>query len=385
MKLYIIAGENSGDFIGSKLIEKLPWQANGTTTPLNMSIVGGPKMQKESGLMSLFPMHEINIMGFLEIIPHIFRIKKRIDETVNDIINKNPDLLITIDSPGFTYRVAKRVRELNKDIKLVHIVAPSVWAYKPGRALKYAKLYDNLLTLLPFEPPYFTKLGLNTICMGHPVLEQNFKQQPDADYLQKLNIATGAKIITITPGSRTGEIKKHMPIIAEAMNKMQKSREIHVIFVQPNENNFKLIKSYLSAASFSYSFSTDRLNSYAVADVALAKSGTNTIEISASRTPMIVFYKLNLISYFLIKMMIKIKYASIINIIADKEVIPELLQNNFSASNIIQNIESLLHDGNSQVEEASNILSSLRNPNGPAPSEIAASEIFKIAKNKNNS
>ena len=129
---------------------------------------------QDAGIDSLFSIDQINLMGFFEVLPHLLKISKLIERTVEDILSKNADMVITIDSPGFTYRVAERIRAMAPHIKLVHIVAPSVWAYKPGRAKKYARIYDHLLTLLPFEPEYFVVEGLKSTCIGHPVLEQAF-------------------------------------------------------------------------------------------------------------------------------------------------------------------------------------------------------------------
>lgn len=330
----------SGDFIGSKIIEAIKLK----NSQIEYFGVGGESM-KSQGVESLFPIDQINLMGFWEIIPHIFAIKKLIKKTANDIIAKNPDILITIDSPGFTYRVAREVKKFAPHIKLMHIVAPSVWAYKPSRAQKYADLYDHMLTLWPFEPKYFTDLDLDATCIGHPVFEQFFyKKTPQL--MQEMNLSTSenVKVIAVTPGSRKGEIARHMPVICKALDMLSEIHQIKVIFVQPNQNNEQYITSYLSGTKIDYIFSTDRLKAFAVSDCALAKSGTNVLEIAASGTPMIVGYKLNLISFWLLKIMIKVKYASLINIIANSEIIPEYIQSDFNAKNITKGLESLLFD-----------------------------------------
>ncbi|MFK7974223.1 MAG: lipid-A-disaccharide synthase [Rickettsiaceae bacterium] len=377
MKLYIIAGETSGDFIGGQLIESL--HKLSPDKHLEIQGVGGVHMQNK-GVESLFPLNQINLMGFLEVLPHLLRIKKLINKTVQHIVTYNPDILITIDSPGFTFRVAKKVRAIAPHIKLVHIVAPSVWVYKPGRAKKYANLYDCLLTLLPFEPPYFTKHGLDTICIGHPVLEQNFKfnsQILKKDFALDKNV----KIIAVTPGSRPGEIERHMPVITEVCNNLSLDYNIKIIFVQTDKTYVNKISDYLDEAKFQFMFSTDRIKAFAVSDCVLAKSGTNTLEIAATGTPMLIGYKLNMLTFYILKMIIRIKYACLINIIADKEIIPEYIQLNFNANKITPQLKLLLDQGNRgnpQVLESRKILQSIGFNSQAKPSEIAAKKILNL-------
>ncbi|MFK8040686.1 MAG: lipid-A-disaccharide synthase [Rickettsiaceae bacterium] len=322
IKIYIVAGEASGDFIGSRVMGHIKRQEQ------NCSFrgVGGPKMEKED-LKSLFPMDDINLMGFTEILPHIFKIKALINDTKKDIEQYQPDLLITIDSPGFTFRVASLVRKNNKQIKMLHIVAPSVWAYKPSRAKKYAAIYNYIFTLLSFEPQYFQRYGLESHYIGHPIFEQSFVSCKST-LRREMKIDKNKKIIAVAVGSRNGEIKIHTPIFVEALNmlSLKINDDLEIIFVILSESHEKLIKQYLKTARFRYRFSQDKLTSFALADVALAKSGTNTLEIAASKTPMVVAYKAHFISYMLIKAMISIEYASLINIAANKEIIPEYIQ-----------------------------------------------------------
>jgi lipid-A-disaccharide synthase len=377
MKIYLIAGEPSGDFIGSKLIGAL----RARNSAAQFEGVGG-ELMKQEGLSSLFPVEQISLMGFWEIIPHIPRLKKLINKAAKDVILKNPEALITIDSPGFTYRVAKEVKKLAPHIKLIHVVAPSVWAYKPGRAQKYADLYDHMLTLLPFEPKYFTEIGLDARFIGHPVLEQSFYKDKVA-LRKEMKISNDVKIIAITPGSRKGEISRHMPVISMALERLAAIHNIHVIFVQRLEGNIENISSYLSAAKFSYTFSADHLKAFAACDCALAKSGTNILEIAASGTPMIVGYKLHPLSFWLLKMMIKVKYAGLINIIAGQEIIPEYIQSDFNVSNIVRGLSRLLSDKEkaaAQAEKSTAILHLLGLGKEEKPSSRAAGMILEMVK-----
>lgn len=376
-KIYLIAGEISGDFIGSHLIQSLKDLYKLEEIQLEFVGVGGSKMEEAGLEHSLFPISQINLMGFVEIIPHIFKITKLIKHTIADIIQHAPDLLITIDSPGFTYRVVKKIRAVRPNLKIIHIVAPSVWAYKPSRAMKYAKIYDYLLALLPFEPPYFQKVGLDCRYIGHPILEQYFYDDKDKELLKReLQIPVHSEVLCVTCGSRKGEITRHAPVFTAAINLLAKKfPNLEVIFVTAEPSHKSLIEPFLSDAAFNYHFSSDRLKIFAVATLALAKSGTNTLEIAACNTPMIVAYKLNILSFLLIKLLIKIPYISLINIIANKEILPEFIQFNCTKSNIADKLTSLLVDRKKaaqQVKESRKILIELGFKSPSSPSSVAA-------------
>ena len=350
----------------------------GNDIGIDFAGIGGDKMQAE-GLTSLFPMDELSHMGLLEIIPHIFHLKRRIRETIDDIKFKKPDVVVTIDSPGFCYRVAAALRDEWPEVKLIHIVAPSVWVYKPGRAKKFAKVYDHLLTLLPFEPPYFEKEGLPSTHIGHPIFEQNFGDA--GDFRKKYKIGASAKLVVVTPGSRKGELVRHLPSFTEALNDVARFYEdLTCCFVLTS--NFALVEDYLKDAKFKYIIVSheERLAAYAAANVALAKSGTNTLEIAASKTPMIVAYKLNALTGFMIKMTAKIKYASLINIIGDKEIIPEFLQSNCNAQSLSVALRNLLDNdviATKQIAEAAIVLKKMGLGSKEVPSAIAAKVIVK--------
>lgn len=384
MKLYFIAGESSGDLIGAKIISAIKKQiaiSGDSSTQQSMSFygIGGDEMFKH-GVKSLFNFQEISLMGFVEVVPHIFRLKKLINQTVEDIIKKNIDVLVTIDCPGFTFRVAQKIKSLAPNIKLAHVVAPSIWAYKESRAKKYAKVYDKLLTLFPFEPPYFTKYGLDAEYIGHPILEQHFYEN-SKELRKEFNIPNDHKVIAITPGSRKGEISKHMPVIRDVLDSLSSTQKITAIFVQPNDSYINYILKYITGAKFNFIFSTERLKSFAVCDVALAKSGTNTIEITASGKPMIVIYKLNPMTFSILQLMIKVKYASVVNLIANKEIIPEYIQSDFTKDKLAYALTELLVEpdkANAQVALAKKVLKTIGLEGEELPSEKAAKIIIAV-------
>ncbi|MEM7617378.1 MAG: lipid-A-disaccharide synthase [Pseudomonadota bacterium] len=317
-KIYIIAGEASGDFIGSKLINAINEINKDSTDNIIFKGIGGEKMQT-AGITSLFPMHDISLIGFAEVIPHIFKIKKHINNTLKDIIDFQPDILITIDSPGFCVEIAKRLKynpKFNpkvKNLKFIHYVAPTVWAYKAGRAKKFAKLFDYLLVLLPFEPPYFEKHNLKTYFVGHPIIEKQQITVKKSDFRKKHNIAEDEILISMLPGSRKSEIKRLMPIFLKAIEIFAAKTNVKYTIFIPTLTNLKtLLKQELSGLTSNYIISTDnadKYNAFAASNFALCKAGTSSLELAIAQLPMIVGYKVNYITYLIIKAMIKIKYV----------------------------------------------------------------------------
>lgn len=382
LKIYIIAGEPSGDFIGSTLIKSFKLIQSEHHINIEFKGLGGPLMQSQ-GLTSLFNIDQLSLMGFIEILPKLFKLKKLINQTVEHITQVDPAVLITIDSPGFTFLVAKKVRKLRKNLQIIHIVAPSVWAYKPGRAKKYAQVYNHLLTLLPFEPPYFTRVGLPSTYVGHFISEQTYFT--DKKLLRdQNNISEKTKILCVTPGSRKGEILRHMPIFRTALQIIKSTYpDLKVIFVLNNGKYQDLIEEFLKDINLDYSFSNDRLKIFALADVALAKSGTNTLELAASATPMVVAYTLNYLSFTILKFLIKVKYASLINILAKREIIPEFIQDKCTPEKISSALINLLDDSDkrlSQVNICRTVLESIGFGSLTKPSVRAAELILENLK-----
>ena len=344
-KAYIIAGEASGDFIGGVLVEALRRKC----PDIVIKGIGGRYME-EREVPSLFPIKKISLWGFLEVIPHIFTVRTLIAITVRDIMKEQPKVVITIDSPGFNFRVVEKLKQQGFKGKFVHIVAPTVWAYKPERAEKVAKLYDHLLTLLPFEPPFFTKYGLKTDFIGHPIFEQNFDRDT-LSFRDKYDIPKDAKIICITPGSRAGEIKRHMKPFAAALKLLKTKYNIFAVFALNKREDAELATSYLHGeVPYVVVIGDERLDAYSVADIALAKSGTNTLEIAACSTPMVVAYKINLLTYLLIKSMALVKNICLINILLKRQVVPELIQWDCTPVKIANALAQYL--SNDQLSEA---------------------------------
>ncbi|MFW0777398.1 MAG: lipid-A-disaccharide synthase [Rickettsiales bacterium] len=378
-KIYIIAGEASGDLLGSHLMKAL---AEKSEQPIRFFGVGGEKMAAE-GLSSLFPYQELSMLGFLEVLPHAMKIFARVSATVDDIIAKEPDIVITIDVPGFNLRVVERLRKQGCKAKFVHYVAPSVWAYKPQRALKCAKLFDHMLVLLPFEPPYFEKVGLPCSFIGHPIISETKTGDGDA-FRKKYEIAPDTPLFTVLPGSRKGEIDRLMPIFARALSLIATHTPNLAIAVTVPKHVMPLIAPYFENCPFRaviMSGEEDKRNAFAASQLALVKSGTVALEVAKAGVPMIVTYRVNPISAYMLKRIILTKFANLINIILDREAIPELLQEHCNPEEIAAAAIELLNSPERQEKQKSSCteaLNQLKSPDNNGSSSMAAQIILNL-------
>jgi len=341
--VYVIAGEPSGDLLGGRLMTALTSIANSDAS-IQYFGVGGEKMT-EQGLQSLFPMAELSIMGIAEVVPKLPQLISRIHQTANDIKRLKPDVVITIDAPDFCFRVARKL--CNLGIPLVHMVAPSVWAWREGRALKTAKLVDHLLTLLPFEPPYFEKYGLESTFIGHPVLEGGANQGQANQFRENHNITQGQKILTVLPGSRSGEILKLLPVFKETIAALSQDFNNLVTVMPVAPGRQKALKPFIEnwpTPLICINNDADKFDAFAATDVALAASGTVSLELAMAGAPSIIAYRLNVITFWLAKKLIRVKYANLVNILLDEAAIPEFLQNDCTVKNLKSCALDLLND-----------------------------------------
>lgn len=380
-KFFIIAGEASGDLLGAKLIKELKIQ-----NPASEFVGVGGTLMKEQGLKSIFAMEELSVMGFLEVVPHLPKLLARISQTAQSIIQEKPDAVITIDSPDFCFRVIKKVQHV-KSLKKIHLIAPSVWAYREGRAQKIAKLYDLLLAILPFEPPYFEKYGLKTIFIGSPITENapdfTKKDAERAQFRQKYQISANATTILLTPGSRNGEVSKIFPEFIAALNLLAEKKSDLKVVIPLIDKTRQLVTQMAKKLKVEYFLieKDEKKSAFFAADFALAKSGTNTVEISLYRLPMIIAYKINFLTHFIVKRMVKIKFANLVNLISNKEVIPEMLQDKCTSVLLCQALEKLIDDkklSQKQLDESDAALKMMGLGSVESPSFKAAQEILKI-------
>lgn len=333
--VFLSAGEPSGDFLGSQLMKALKSQLGGNVTFMG---VGGPLMAAE-GLSSLFPIEELSIMGLAEVIPHIRRIRRRIQETVTAIEAVRPNIVVTIDAPGFNFRVGKALKKRIKSIPLVHYVAPSVWAWRPGRARAVAQFLDHLLVLFPFEPPYFSKEGLATTFVGHPVVELGLEKADDPSFRARHKIPAAASILTLLPGSRRGEISRLLPVFQETTSRLQqKYPGLHVV-IPTLPHLADQIQQQFALPVTIVTTPFEKFAAYHESQAALAASGTVSLELAAAGLPMVIAYKINPITHFLVRCLVKVKYACLVNLLMNQEVVPERLQNDCTPEKLATALE----------------------------------------------
>lgn len=378
VKIYLIAGEASGDNIGAKLMRAI----RRINPDVEFYGIGGEKMVAE-GIKLLFSTQELAVMGFLEVLPYIPKFLYLINKTVRDILKINPKIVVTIDSPGFCFRVADSVKAQFKG-KLIHYVAPTVWAYKPERAAKIAKIYDQLLVILPFEPDYFIKEGLPTNFVGHPAIED--LEQNKNNFRERHYIPENKLLLCLTPGSRKQEIKTLLPIFLEAIMLLRNKLKQDIYIAIPCRENLRpIIEGYLKNYQLNVIIidEANKQDLFSSCDLALSKSGTITTELAFYQMPIVVAHKVNPISFWFLKRMIKIKYASIINILADKELIPELLQDKCNPREIANALYKLTLKKNSSKckKDIATELNKLRIKDKLA-SDLAAEEILSLITRK---
>ncbi|MDC0158737.1 lipid-A-disaccharide synthase [Rhodospirillaceae bacterium] len=334
---YIIAGEVSGDMIGAGVMKSLKKLTSGK---VRFAGVGGVRMSSE-GLESLFPLEELSIVGIFELVPKVPKLLKRIRETVRDVLIKNPCAVITIDSKGFTFRVAEQIaikqNEKNKKIKLIHIVAPTVWAYRPGRAKKTAKIFDHLLTLFPFEAAYFIPHGLKTSFVGHPALEE--KEGAADKFKKSFSIPEDCLVLSLLPGSRTSEVNKLLPIFEETILKL-KQHYPKLFILMPTvpalEGYIRNIVSDWAVENVILVQNQNKQNAFAASDFAIAASGTATLELALARVPTIVTYKLNLFTGWLAYFLVNHQSIVIANRILERPLFPLLVQASCNSNKIVE-------------------------------------------------
>jgi|TARA_B110000914_G_scaffold225545_1_gene246579 lipid-A-disaccharide synthase len=367
-KIFILTGELSGDKLASKVISKLKI--------LNPNIeylsVGGENL-KSLGIKSIYDLKEITFLGFTQVLLNIFKINNKINRTVEAILEFQPDILFTVDSPDFTLRVAERVKNKNPKIKTVHYVAPQVWVWREGRVKKIKKFIDHFLLLFSFEKPYFEKEQVSCEFVGHPLLEDKKEDKIDINQFVGKNKA----LISIFAGSRFSEINVLMPIILNFIKLMEKKyNDVTFVFHSTKEHN-EIIRSYIKNSGLVNCevVRDDKIKNYLLKKsiFAISKSGTVSLEVCNAKIPSIILYKMNFINFLIIKMLVKVKYANVINIAANEEVIPELLQSNCNSKNIYKVVCELL-DAPEKLQEQVNktqiILSKLKSDK--SSSELAS-------------
>jgi lipid-A-disaccharide synthase len=332
-KIFVLTGEPSGDKLASTVISKLKLE----NPEIEYLSVGGTHLKK-LGISSIFDLKEITYLGFTSVLLNIFKIKSKINKTVNEIIKFNPDILFSVDSPDFTLRVAERVKKINQNIKTIHYVAPQVWVWRKNRVKKIKKFIDHMLLLFNFEKKYFDEENITNTFVGHPLIENS---QNNKTLIENI-LPKEKKIISLFPGSRKSETNVLLPILMDFIKLMNKKHDGYFFYFHATEENKNLIIENIKSSNIENLdvASEENIKSKILSNsvFAVSKSGTVSLQICNSNIPSIIIYKLSFINFMIFKMLVNVKFANIINIINNKEVIPELLQNECNAEEIYKSV-----------------------------------------------
>lgn len=338
IKVFIIAGEVSGDVLGARIMRAMP--------DAEFYGIGGENMISV-GLDSLFPMSDLSVMGVLEVAAHARTLTRRINQTVNAILAMRPDIVLTIDSPGFAKSVIKKLRKMSAGQKLIndglkfhHVVAPQVWAWRAGRAKKYARTFDKLYAFFDFEVPYFTKYGLETIAVGHPIADGLVNRHVSKKRGQNDN----EKIITLVPGSRMSEVKRLMPVFRAVVHQLVANGNNEYKFVIPTvETTIEYVRENIKTWDVMPELvpSAQRYDLYARTYIAIVTSGTVSAELAMLHIPTIVIYKMNPITTWLVRQVIRVKWVSLVNILLNRGVYPEFLGDDATSENVLGAVRQL--------------------------------------------
>ena len=341
--IYIVAGEPSGDLLGGRLMAALKLRMLGN---VRFAGIGGESMAAQ-GLASRVDLSELAVMGVAEVLPQARRIFRRVAETVADIEEQRPVALVTIDSSGFTWRIAQRLRRRDMNLPLIHYVAPMVWAWRPGRARRMARWYDHLMALLPFEPPYFAAVGLSCTYVGHPVVESGADKGDGGAFRHRHGIAADATLLTLLPGSRRGEVGRLLPIFRDAVALLAGHHPRLRIVVPTTANVAERVAAEIASwpvPSIVLRGAAEKYDAFAASNAALAASGTVALELAMAKLPAVIAYRINALTHAYVKRVVKIDYANLVNVILQREAVPELLQYDCTPEKLAAAVEGLLGD-----------------------------------------
>jgi lipid-A-disaccharide synthase len=340
LHIFIIAGEASGDNLGASLMRALKAQH----PDMEFSGVGGMRMA-EAGLRSLFPMEELSVMGIAEVLPKLLHILSRIRQTAREILKIKPDAVITIDAPDFCFRVIQKVKAKTASIPCIHYVAPSVWAWRPGRAKKVAQFLDHILTLLPFEPPYFEEHGLEATFVGHPIVERASQRGDGARFRKKYGLKESQPILCVLPGSRMSELNRLLGKFAATVEIVLRHRPDTVIAIPTLPHLKKHIEKFFTGRGINpilVDHDQEKFDCFSASMAAVAASGTVSLELALTDTPHVVAYKMSPMTAWLARKLVKTPYVNLVNILLQRPVVPELLQERCEPELIAKELLKLL-------------------------------------------
>ena len=387
MKIFIIAGEDSGDKLGSAIIDGL---REVTDIPPKFVGIGGNGMISR-GLESIFPMSELSVMGFVEIASKYKSLKKRLNQTISSILDEKPDILLTIDAPEFCFRVAKKVKLLNKNIAVAHYVAPTVWAWRSNRAKQISKFIDQILALFPFEPRYFHDVGVRCDFVGHPIVSETLADEESVTEFKKAYSLADEPVILCLPGSRKSEIDRLMPVFGETLEKFSNALPNARFILPSTPDVYEYSKKFLDCMPKDIIFLTPekfgvekylefKKASFKLSQLALAASGTVSLELAANNTPMVIGYDMNFLSRKIIGLMLKIDTVNLVNLVTGNRNIPECIGSNFNSEKLFLEMVRVYSNNLNQIKDFKTTMD-LLGINKEPPNVRAANSLLNLFEN----
>lgn len=375
--IFIVSGEASGDNLAGGLMGALKRATGGH---IRFAGVGGPQSESQ-GLQSLFPMSDLSVMGLAEVLPHLPRLIRRINETAAAARTLEPDAVVTVDSPGFSLRLAYHLR--GSGIPVVHYVAPQLWAWGPFRARKLKRRIDHIMALLPFEVPFFAQYGVPCTYVGHPAIESGAERGDGTAFRKRHAISAEAPLLSVLPGSRPGEVRRMLPVFGEALTLVRaKYPDLQAVIpmVEPVTDAVRAVVSAWPVPPLLVADS-ERFDAFAASDAAMAKSGTVTLELALANVPMTVAYRISPASAFIVRRMgVSVEHASLVNLLVGRQAVPEFLQEECTGPKIAAAIMELLSSGEARAEQQKSFkeMAKILGVGASAPSERAAKVVLDI-------
>ncbi len=374
--IWLLAGEASGDVLGARLMAAIV----AARPDVRFAGIGGPRMEA-SGLKSLFPMRDLAVMGLAEVLPRLRALRRRLEEARADIARLTPDLVVTIDSPGFALRLLRAIAPLG--IARVHYVAPQAWAWRESRVRGFPGLWDKLLCLLPFEVAFYARHGIDSVFVGHPVLQSDADKGDGPAFRARHGIDADAPVLVLMPGSRRNEAPRLLPVFGRMLTILARARPDLVPVVPASP----VVASLVARAAARWPMRpvvvtdvADKHDAYAAASAALTKSGTSTLELALAGVPMAVTYRVNPMTAAFARRLIRVEHVAMVNLLAGREIVPELLQERCAPGPLAETVLRLIGDPEAAGAQRSAfrpVLDSLRAPAG-LPADAAAIEILGL-------
>jgi lipid-A-disaccharide synthase len=374
--IFVVSGEASGDNLAGRLMAALKAETGGRVRFVG---VGGPQSEAH-GLKSLFPMRELSVIGLAEVLPHLPRLIKRLNQTVAAARELKPDVIVTVDSPGFCLRLAHHMR--GSGIPIVHYVAPQLWAWRAGRARKLAKRVDHLMALLPFEVPFFANYGIPCTYVGHSAIESGATRGDGPAFRQRHGLPADIPVLCVVPGSRSGEVGRILPVFGDALRLLKGShpdlRVVIPVAASVADEVDALTKDW-PLPVIQVADTEERFDAFAACDAAMTKSGTVTLELALAKVPMVVAYRVSATTAFLVRRMgVNVEYASLVNLLVGHAIVPELLQEDCTPGKLAAAVDELLRSEEAREAQREGFREVLKilGEATPPPSERAAKVVL---------